>query len=125
MSAEGEGRLFSVKRLVALDMGLHGPKFILIEFGLGVPVPMILGLSLVLEGIWPLGVYVFTLGINYIPVLIHAVNLRKSYAEVVNMNDPEIGKLNRKYSFQQFIIFIPFSIVALDIMQRSREAPPV
>ncbi len=33
-----EGKLFNVRRLVALDMGLHGPRFILIEFGLGVPV---------------------------------------------------------------------------------------
>jgi restriction endonuclease len=38
------------------------------------------------------------------------------------MDDPGIGKLNRKYSLQQFIIFVPFSIVALDIIQRSRIA---
>ena len=113
-----EGRLFNVKRLVALDMGLHGPKFILTEFGLGVPVPMILGSSLVLEGFWLFGAYIFTLGVNYIPFLIYAVQLRRSYGEVVNMNDPGIGKLNRKYSLQQFIIFIPFSTVAMAILQR-------
>jgi hypothetical protein len=118
LSTEGEGRLFNVRRLVALDMALHGPKFILIEFGLGVPVPMILGLSLVLGGQWILGLYIFTLGINYVPTLIYAVKLRRDYGEVVNMDDPGIGKLNRKYSLQQFIIFVPFSIVALAILQR-------
>jgi hypothetical protein len=125
LSIENEGRLFNVRRLVALDMGLHGPRFILIEFGLGAPVPMILGLSLILGGDWPLGAYIFTLGINYIPPLIYAVKLRRSYGEVVNMEDPGIGKLNRKYSLQQFIIFIPFSIIALDIMQRSHRARTV
>ena len=112
-----EGTLFNVRRLVALDMGLHGPTFILIEFGLGVPVPMILGLSLILRGFWVLGVYIFTLGINYVPALVYAVALRKSYGNVVDMRDPEIGKLNRKYSVQQFLVFIPFFIVALATAQ--------
>ena len=112
-----EGRLFNVRRLVALDIGLHGPTFILIEFGLGVPIPMILGISLVLRGFLLLGVYIFTLGINYIPALIYAVALRKSYGSVVDMEDPEIGRLNRKYSIQQFLIFIPFFVVVLAVVQ--------
>ena len=118
--ATQEGRLFDVRRLIALDMGLHGPKFILVEFGLGVPVPMILGVSLILEGFLPLGAYIFTLGINYIPPLIYAVQLRKSYGEVADMEDPETRRLNRKYSVQQFLIFIPFFMVCLDLLQRSR-----
>lgn len=112
-----EGRLFNVRRLVALDMGLHGPAFILIEFSLGVPIPMILGLSLVLRGFFLFGAYVFTLGINYLPFLVYAVSLRKSYGDVVDMRDPDIGRLNRKYSTQQFLIFIPFFAVALAMVQ--------
>jgi hypothetical protein len=113
-----EGRLVNVRRLVALDMGLHGSKFILIEFGFGVSVPMILGLSLVLQGIWLLGVYIFTLGINYVPLLFYAVLLRKNHGSVVNMRDPQKGKLNRKYSVQQFLLFVPFFMVGLALAQR-------
>lgn len=114
-----EGRLFNVRRLVALDMGLHGSKFILVEFGLGVPVPMILGLSLAMSGTWILGVYIFTLGINYIPFLVYAIALRKSYGGVVDMNAPETPGLNHKYSIQQFLIFVPFFTAALAIAQTS------
>ena len=122
MSQLKEGRFFDVRRLVALDMGLHGPKFILIEFGLGVPIPMILGWSLIARGFLVFGAYIFLLGINYVPTLIYAVGLRKTYGEVVDMKDPEIGKLNRKYSIQQFLIFIPFFVVALAIIQWFRRA---
>jgi xanthine/uracil/vitamin C permease (AzgA family) len=117
-----EGRLFDVRRLVALDMGLHGPTFILIEFGLGVPVPMILGASLVSRGFLTLGVYLFTLGINYVPPLVYAVALRNDHSKVVNTKDPDVRRLNRKYSTQQFLIFIPFFIVMLDIIQRRRRS---
>jgi len=112
-----EGRFFNVRRLVALDMGLHGPTFILIEFGLGVPVPMILGLSLVSQGLLVFGIYIFTLGVNYVPFLIYAVSLGKDYGSVVDMSDPGVGRLNRKYSVQQFLIFIPFFTVALAVVQ--------
>lgn len=117
-----EGRLFNVRRLVALDMGLHGPTFILTEFGLGVLIPLILGWSLIARGFLVFGAYIVTLGINYVPALIYAVALRKSYGEVVDMKDPGIGKLNRKYSVHQFLIFIPFFVVVLAIIQRFREA---
>jgi hypothetical protein len=116
-----EGRLFNVRRMVALDMGLHGPKFILIEFGLGVPIPLILGWSLITQGFLVFGAYIFVLGINYMPPLAYAVALRESYGEVVDMKDPGLGKLNRKYSIQQFLVFIPFFVVALAIIQRFRE----
>ena len=101
-------------------MGLHGPRFILIEFSLGVPVPMLLGASLVLQGFLLFGAYIFTLGINYVPFLVYAVSLRKNYGDVVDMSDPGIGRLNRKYSTQQFLIFIPFFAVALALLQRFR-----
>jgi len=117
LASTHEGRLFNVRRLVALDMGLHGPTFILVEFSLGVPVPMIFGLSLALRGFLLFGAYIFTLGLNYVPFLIYAVSLRKNYSEVVDINDPDIRRLNRKYSTQQFLIFIPFFAVVLAVSQ--------
>lgn len=117
-----EGRLFNVRRLVALDMGLHGPTFILIEFGLSVPVSLILGWFLFTRGFLVLGTYIVTLGVNYVPPLIYAVALREDYGEVVDMKDPEVSKLNHKYSIQQFLMFVPFFVVVLAVVQRLREA---
>jgi len=118
-----EGRFFNVRRLVALDMGLHGSTFILVEFGLGVPVPMVLGL-LVPRGFLLFGAYIFTLGINYVPFLVYALRLRDNYGDVVNMRDPETKKLIRKYSIQQFLIFIPFFTVVLAVIQWLRARAP-
>ncbi len=112
-----EGRLFNVRRLVALDMGLHGRRFILTEYSLGVPVPMIIGVSLIFQGFLVFGAYIFTLGVNYVPFLVYAVALRRTYGGVVDMKDPETRKLNRKYSVQQFLIFIPFFPLALAFSQ--------
>ena len=102
-------------------MGLHGPRFILAEFGLGVAVLALFGLSLVLQGLLLFGAYIFTLGINYIPFLIYAVPLRRSYGDVVDMRDPGTRKLNRKYSIQQFLIFIPFFTLVLAFVQWRRD----
>ncbi len=119
-----EGRLFNVRRLVALDMGLHGRRFILTEYSLGVPVPMIIGVSLVFQGFLIFGAYIFTLGINYMPFLVYAVALRKTYGDAVDMQDPGTRKLNRKYSVQQFLIFIPFFPLALALVQWRRTRGP-
>ena len=78
---------------------------------------MILGLSLIFQGFSLFGAYMFTLGINYVPFLVYALNLRKNYGDVVDMGDPDTNRLNRKYSIQQFLIFIPFFTVALAVIQ--------
>ena len=54
---------------------------------------------------------------NYLPLLAYAVSLRNDYGDVVDMGDPGVGPLNRKYSTQQFLIFVPFSVVALAVVQ--------
>ncbi len=64
--------------------------------------------------------YIFALGINYVPFLLYAVILRKDYAKVVDMKDPETRRLNRKYSIQQLLVFIPFFTVALAAVQLTR-----
>lgn len=53
-------RLISVRKLVAGDITLHGPRFILIEFGLGTPAMMLFGLWLMLSRfVFALGLYIF------------------------------------------------------------------
>ncbi len=68
------------RKLVALDIILHGRKFILIEFGLGTPFMFALGLQQLLFGLDSglifsqiIGFYLILIGINYVPILIYAV----------------------------------------------------
>jgi hypothetical protein len=67
-----EGRVINIRKLVALDITLHGPRFILIEFGVGTPAILMVGGFLASTGQLVLGVYLLFTGINYVPALIYA-----------------------------------------------------
>ena len=115
--AEGSGII--VRKLVALDITLHGSRFILAEFGVGTPVIIALGLWLMLTGPFALGVYLLLTGINYVPLLVYAIILaRRGTAE----NEVAYGlshdkHYNRKYSTQQLIVFIPLAMALLAVAQ--------
>jgi len=68
-----EGRVISVRKLVTLDIALHGPRFIMIEFGVGTPAILVIGGFLAATGQLFLGVYLLFTGINYIPLLVYAI----------------------------------------------------
>ena len=60
-----KGRVVNVRRLVALDITLHGPGFIMIEFGVGTPPIILFGLFLGYVGMLGWGAYLLLCGINY------------------------------------------------------------
>jgi hypothetical protein len=62
-----EGRVIIVRKLVALDITLHGPRFIMIEFGVGTPAILAVGGFLAATGQLVLGLYLLFTGINYAP----------------------------------------------------------
>ena len=67
-SGERHGsKLVNVRKLVALDITLHGPKFILAEFGIATPVIIAVGLTVMFTGPFFLGLYLSLTGINYAP----------------------------------------------------------
>jgi len=111
-----------VRKLVALDLTLHGPRFIGIEFGVGTPLILAAGAYLAAgpAGLGrPLGLYLLLTGINYLPVLAYTVILLrarswKSEVEEGLASDPHYV---RKYSAQQLLIFVPFAIVLLAALQ--------
>ena len=59
-----EGRVINVRKLVALDIALQGPRFIVIEFGVGTPSILAIGGFLAVSGQPALGVYPRLTGIN-------------------------------------------------------------
>ena len=115
-----EGRLINIRKLVSLDITLHGPRFILAEFGIGTPVILVVGLVLAAYGQLLLGLYLFLTGVNYLPLLTYAIiAVRHGTAKQdVETDLTRDRHYVRKYSIQQFLIFIPFAIILLAIEQK-------
>ena len=65
-----EGKLIDIRKLDALDIVLHGPKFIIAEFVVATPAIIAVGLWLIFTNAFLLGLYLLFTGINYIPLLI-------------------------------------------------------
>jgi hypothetical protein len=114
-----EGRIINVRKLVALDITLHGPRFILIEFGVGTPAILAVGGYLATAGQPALGVYLLLTGINYIPALIYAILIVRAGTanSEVAAGLSQDKHYVRKYGTQQLLIFIPFAIILLAAAQ--------
>src|SRR5215472_12349054 len=75
----------NIRKLAALDIVFHGPKFILIEFALGVFGCAALGLFSVYYGLLHgpvhsplaiiLGCYLLGVALNYVPLLLYAISI--------------------------------------------------
>jgi uncharacterized membrane protein len=117
-----EGRVINVRKLVALDIYLHGSRFILAEFGVGTPVIIAVGFWLILANILVLGMYLLLTGINYVPLLVYATIIARSRTaeKEVEYGLKHDEHYNRKYSVQQLMIFIPLTIVVLTILQEMK-----
>jgi hypothetical protein len=116
-----EGRIINVRKLVSLDISLHGPKFIIVEFGVGTPAIIAFGLFLMFfTGPFLLGLYLLMTGFNYVPLLIYAVIAVRRGSAKDDVKDELAADPHyvRKYSVQQLLIFIPLAIVILGIGQR-------
>jgi hypothetical protein len=91
----------------------------MVEFGIGTPAIIAVGLGLMFTGPFVLGLYLFLTGINYVPFLFYSVIIvRAMTAE----NEVAYGlandkHFNRKYSTQQLMIFIPLAIILLTVIQ--------
>lgn len=118
--------MINIRKLVAVDMTLHGPRFIIAEFAIGIVLPLVLGcISIragllgrvqiareIILGFWSIGV-----AVNYIPFLIYAILMATS-GTVKEEGQPELAQVKR-YSVQQVIICIPFFVAVLAILQES------
>lgn len=126
-------RLMNVRRLVAYDIVLHGPRFILIEFGVGVPALIALGVFVVtraptLDGghisalSIALGAYFLSLALNYAPLLVHAVDLARKGSAAAEMGSElaDSGRAARRYGLQQLLLIVPLFVFVLAIVQAIR-----
>ena len=67
-----------VRKLAAIELIGLGPIIIIPEFALGVLGPFTIGLLMLRRGVSMLGLYILLIGLNYVPLLIHAGDLWRS-----------------------------------------------
>ncbi len=113
--------LINIRKLVALDILLHGRLFILIEFGLGTPFIFGLGFQQIIVGLsgfyasLVIGIYLLLTGVNYLPILLYAIIISKKNSA---QNEAESELQNKsKYNRQQFFIFVPLLVLLLGVKQ--------
>jgi hypothetical protein len=118
-------RFIQVRKLAAVDMVWLGTRVVLIEYALGVLLPLVLGLASIVAGLsrsldlsnWQLifGVWLVTIAANYVPLFFYALAIARA-GTVRQEGEPELANA-RRYGIQQAIILIPFLVVALALAQ--------
>jgi hypothetical protein len=126
--------LINVRRLAAIDMyGRHGSKrrrrLILAEFVVAaIDIPM-LGLAIVLAASSApralLGAYLIGVGLNFIPLALHAISMSRAGRLGTELADVDIVAELRRYTAKQLFIGIPLLVLTLGVVQfaASRRAP--
>ncbi|MGS2614478.1 hypothetical protein ACVCAH_08115 [Micromonospora sp. LZ34] len=121
--------LLDVRRLAAID--LHGSagspvrrRVILAEFVLGTIGCLALGGRLLVGAGGPLDVvlggYLAVLGLNYLPLALHAVALRRPGALARELAGVDIHGELRRYTLRQLWVLVPLLPVALALRQARR-----
>ena len=115
------GRFINFRKLVALDILLHGRLFIVVEFGLGTAFLFVLGFQQVVVGLGGLylslavGLYLVFTGVNYVPLLAYAIVISKNNSAEEEAESEVQNK--SEYNRQQFLVFVPVLVSLLAVKQ--------
>ncbi len=122
--------MINIRKLAALDLAFLGPWVILGEFSVGVFGSLCLGLLTFVRthslGGNLLGAYLTCLGINYIPLLLHAISLvrRGTASQEIADETQEKRAMFRKYRRQSFLLLLPLVIPIAAIRQELSSRKP-
>jgi hypothetical protein len=122
--------VINVRKLAAIDLYFLGPKIILLEFGLGVPTMLTLGIFSLRVGMFrthttwqsALGVYLLLLAVNYIPMLWCAIDITRRGSAAAELGDElhDKGAAMQKYRLQSLWLLVPLVVLVAWVVQRSR-----
>jgi len=122
--------MIDIRKLAAIDLHFLGRRLILTEFAAGVAGPIVLGaltLRMAFHRSWPvgltfLGAYLLSLGVNYVPLLLHAVSLVRvgSVAEEIALELSDRGPAFRKYRRQSLYLLVPLFVAVTAFLQRGK-----
>ena len=109
--------MLNPRKLAAIDIALLGSTFIIAEFAGGVLLCVDLGAFILLRGhgaVTPLllGLYLMTLGLNYVPMLIHAIAIGGTKNAQAEMADELADKRRAmaKYRRQSVWLLVPLAV---------------
>lgn len=120
--------MINIRKLAAVDIAFLGPKVILAEFSLGVIGPLALGIFILYRShsIWQagLGWYIFSLGINYVPLLLYAAKISRDGTARAETADvmAQVPRPNFKYTIQSLTLLVPLLVPSIAIAQEWRKA---
>ena len=123
--------MINVRKLAALDIVFHGPKFILIEFALAVFICGSIGL-LILHGanhsplMIILGSFFLGVSLNYLPLLLYSINIvkHKSAQQEVAYELEHKDSYAGKYTLQSIILLVtPLAMLLLAVYQNVGKPP--
>ncbi len=124
-------RIINVRKLAALDIAFHGPRFILIEFALGVFGCAALGLFSIYFGFFHgpnrslfaaiLGCFLLWVALNYVPLLLYAISIvrSKSAHQEVAYELAHKDRYAVRYTIQSTLLLIPFAMLILAVYQET------
>jgi hypothetical protein len=119
--------MLNVRKLTAIDLVFLGRAFILGEFGLGVVGSTALGVFTLRAGIYRfhsprmilLGVYLLLLGLNYVPLLLHAISMARDGSagwEIAGELEDRRAAF-RKYRRQSLFLLLPLVVPIAAVTQ--------
>lgn len=116
------------RKLVAIDIVFLGSIFIIAEFASGVVLCVALGIFVLVRGnsFWQmaLGLYIISLGINYVPMLIYALVMTKYKSARTELGD-ELNDQRRamaKYRRKSLLLLVPLLVPLVALCREHRRA---
>jgi membrane protein implicated in regulation of membrane protease activity len=116
------------RKLVAIDIVFLGSIFIIAEFASGVVLCVALGIFVLVRGnsFWQLalGLYIISLGINYVPMLIYALVITKYKSARTELGD-ELNDQRRamaKYRRKSLLLLVPLLVPFVALRREHRRA---
>jgi len=125
--------VINIRKLAALDIAFHGPKFILIEFALGVLGCAALGVFSLFFGLFHgpnhslfaiiMGCFLMWIALNYVPLLIYAISIarHKSAQQEVAYELEHKNKYTGKYTLQSLLLLVPLAVPMLAAHQELKK----
>jgi hypothetical protein len=120
--------MFDARKLVAIDIVFLGSKFMLAAFAGGVLLCVALGTFALARGQsfgqFALGLYLISLGINYVPMLIYAVLITRAESARTEVGD-ELNDKRRamaRYRRKSLLLLVPLLVPIVALSQKRRRA---
>jgi hypothetical protein len=115
------------RKLAAIDMVFLGARVIIAEYAIAVLLCPALGaLTLLRAHSWwqlALGLYLISLGMNYVPLLVYAVSLHKKRGALAEIADELKDKRQAmaKYRRQSIFLLVPL-LPAIEALRQHRQS---